>query len=184
MVVSGRARYTYSNKHPLGSASAKRSERTPWSSITIISPGSISRTNEAPMMSRAAVSLANTQPRSSRPRESGRIPCGSRAPYKASSSMNTSENAPLTCGSSSIAAAITLKSGCDASKAVNTSVSLDVTIGLSSGNSPDSRDRANSRRRSAAILVMFPLWPSARCPVAVARNVGCAFSQILAPVVE
>jgi hypothetical protein len=47
--------------------------------MAISSPGSISRTKDAPTMSSAAVSLATTQPRSSRPSTSGRKPCGSRA---------------------------------------------------------------------------------------------------------
>ena len=36
----------------------------------------------------------------------------------------------------------------------------------------------------AAVLVRLPLWPSARPPDAVGRNVGWAFFQTLAPVVE
>ena len=46
-------------------------------------------------MSSAAVSLATTQPRSSRPSTSGRTPCGSRAAYSVSSSMKTRLKAPL-----------------------------------------------------------------------------------------
>ena len=42
-------------------------ERTPSASMASSSPGSMSRTNEAPTMSSAAVSEATTQPRSSRP---------------------------------------------------------------------------------------------------------------------
>ena len=56
-------------------------DRSPCSSIAMSSPGSTSRTNAAPTMSSAAVSLATTQPRSSRPSTSGRMPCGSRAAY-------------------------------------------------------------------------------------------------------
>ena len=51
------------------------------SSITTISPGSISRTKSAPMMSSAQVSDDSTQPSSpSRPSTSGRTPRGSRTP--------------------------------------------------------------------------------------------------------
>ncbi|CPB98764.1 Uncharacterised protein [Mycobacterium tuberculosis] len=53
-------------------------DRTPSASIASNSPGSISRTNEAPTMSSAAVSEATTQPRSKRPSDSGRTPYGSR----------------------------------------------------------------------------------------------------------
>ncbi len=42
-------------------------------------------------MSRAAVSLATTQPRSSRPSTSGRMPWGSRAAYSVVSSIQTNE---------------------------------------------------------------------------------------------
>jgi hypothetical protein len=49
--------------------------------MTISSPGSISRTNVAPTMSRAAVSLATTQPPVSLPSTSGLNPSGSRAAY-------------------------------------------------------------------------------------------------------
>ena len=42
-------------------------------------------------MSRAAVSLATTQPRSSRPSTSGRMPWGSRAAYSVDSSIHTNE---------------------------------------------------------------------------------------------
>ena len=79
MVVSGRARYTYSKTHPAGVGSAKRLERSPFSSIAMNSPGSTSRTSEAPTMSSAAVSEATTQPRSRRPSTRGRTPSGSRA---------------------------------------------------------------------------------------------------------
>ena len=61
------------------------------------SPGSISRTYEAPTMSSAAVSLATTQPRSRRPSTSGRMPCGSRAAYNVDSSEKISEKAPRSC---------------------------------------------------------------------------------------
>ena len=72
------------------------------------SPGSISRTNLAPTMSSAAVSLATTQPLSSRPSTSGRKPCGSRAAYSVCSSMKTSEYAPLASGSTVAAAVSTV----------------------------------------------------------------------------
>ena len=44
--------------------------------------------------------------------------------------------------------------------------------------------RARSSR-SSAVLTRLPLWPSDEpLPVAVVRNVGCAFSQVVEPVVE
>ena len=74
IVLSGRARYTYSKTQPFGSGFANRVERTPSASMASSSPGSMSRTNDAPTMSSAAVSEATTQPRSSRPSDNGRTP--------------------------------------------------------------------------------------------------------------
>ena len=54
-------------------------------------------------MSSAAVSEATTQPRSSRPSTSGRMPWGSRAAYNVFSSIHTNENAPRSSGSTSTA---------------------------------------------------------------------------------
>ena len=184
MLVSGRARYTYSNKQPLGAASANRWERRPCSSIAISSPGSTSRTKAAPTMSRAAVSLATTQPRSKRPSVSGRMPCGSRAAYNVFSSMKTKEKAPRTSGNSCSAAVSSDTSGWVAKRPERTSVSVVACRPALRGNSPESSARALSRSRSSRVLVKFPLWPSARFPVAVERKVGCAFSHTLAPVVE
>ena len=62
--------------------------------MTIISPGSTSRTTLAPTMASAASSLATTQPRSSRPSTSGRMPCGSRAAYSVFSFIQTKQKAP------------------------------------------------------------------------------------------
>ena len=61
-------------------------------------------------MSSAAVSDATTQPRSSRPSDSGRTPYGSRAAYRVFSSMNVRQNAPRTVGSSSSAACSSVES--------------------------------------------------------------------------
>ena len=64
------------------------------------------------------------------------------------------------------------------------SVSLVACIRVPSGSSPDSLASAASRVRISCVFVRLPLWPRARCPVAVARKVGWAFSQTLDPVVE
>ena len=150
-------------------------------------------------MSSAAVSLATTQPLSSRPSTSGRKPCGSRAAYSVCSSMKTSEYAPLTSGRT-VAAAVstTLAAGSAGSSAgpvpsplsaarsltnsaVSTSVSDVATMlprpGLSAARPPSSP--ASSR-----VLIRFPLCPSARLVFPVERKVGCAFAQTEAPVVE
>ena len=91
--------------------------------MVISSPGSTSRTNDAPTMSSAAVSLATTQPRARRPSTSGRKPCGSRAAYRVCSSMNTSEYAPRTSGSVASTLSSTLAIRGSANSAVSTSVS-------------------------------------------------------------
>ena len=66
--------------------------RRPARSSATSSPGSTSRTNQAPTMSSAAVSEAITQPPpGSWPMQRGRKPCGSRAPNTVCSSMTISE---------------------------------------------------------------------------------------------
>ena len=119
----GRGRRTR-RRSPCGSASANRCVRRPSSSMAMSSPGSISRTNEAPTMSSAAVSQATTQPRSRRPRTRGRMPCGSRAAYRVCSSMKTKQKAPRSRGSTSSAVASSERSGSSASSAVTSAVSV------------------------------------------------------------
>lgn len=167
---------------PLGSGVANREERRPSASIAISSPGSTSRTNDAPMMSRAAVSLATTQPRSSLPSTSGRTPCGSRAAYRVSSSENARQNAPRRVGSSSSAApSMPLSAAVSASSPQTRSESLDDPVSPACGLMPSSRVRS----RSSAVLTRFPLCANdSPLPVAVVRNIGCAFSQVEDPVVE
>ena len=75
-------------------------------------------------MSRAAVSLATTQPRSSRPSTRGRIPCGSRAAYSVCSSMKTKQKAPRSWGRTSSAVASRVRSGSSVSSAVTSAVSV------------------------------------------------------------
>ena len=142
-------------------------------------------------MSRAAVSLATTQPRSSRPRTSGRMPCGSRAAYRVFSSMKIRLNAPLTFGRISAAASSMVRSGYPASIEVRMSVSDDAPClafafaWSTSASRPRSRSPSPFRlAASSLVLVRLPLWPSAIEPVAVERNVGCALAHTLEPVVE
>jgi hypothetical protein len=159
------------------------------------SPGAISRTKLAPTMSSAAVSLATTQPLSSRPSTSGRKPCGSRAAYSVCSSMKTSEYAPLASGSTAAAARSTWLASRSAAapglaliplmsarsltnNAVSTSVSEVAAIPV------PPRPVPVSRPASSRVLIRFPLWPSARLVESVERKVGCALAQVEAPVVE
>ena len=158
----------------------------PSASMASSSPGSTSRTNDAPTMSSAAVSLATTQPRSSRPSTSGRTPCGSRAAYSVCSSAKTSENAPRSRGSRRIAASSTPGVGGGGGE------QLGDQVGVGGGphglRSPPGAGRAAHPRtssRSSAVLTRLPLWPRAiPLPVAVVRKVGWAFSQVVEPVVE
>jgi hypothetical protein len=53
-----------------------------------------------------------------------------------------------------------------------------------SSSSPASRARCSAISARSGVLVRLPLCARARDPVAVGRNVGWAFSQTLAPVVE
>ena len=89
--VSGREKYTSSKMHCASwRGSIPCSERMPPSDMRTISPGRTSRTNVAPTMSRAHVSLATTQPSvPSAPMTSGRMPLGSRNAYSAFSRSST-----------------------------------------------------------------------------------------------
>ena len=95
--------------------------------MATISPGSMSRTNEAPTMSKAQVSEATTQPPSRRPNDSGRTPCGSRAAYNVWPSVTMKQKAPLTRGRSSRAASRSVLPSVtrSASSAETTAVSED-----------------------------------------------------------
>ena len=150
-----------------------------------ISPGSTSRTTLAPMVASAESSDATTQPRSSRPSTSGRMPCGSRAAYSVSSFIQTNEKAPFSCGSTSRARCSSEVSGWWASRAVTRPVSLvDSRSRAWMSSSPGSLGRSATSCASSWVLIRLPLWPSASEPSAVGRNVGCALCQVLAPVVE
>ena len=82
-------------------ANGKKLSTPPEVAITI-SPGSTSRTNSAPMMSRAQVSEASTQPSPTFPSISGRTPSGSRTPMSLERVMATIEKAPSTRRSASL----------------------------------------------------------------------------------
>ena len=98
--------------------------------------------------------------------------------------MKTRLKAPRTCGSSSTAAVSIDSPWWAASSAVSSSVSEVECIRVPSGSAPDRDSASATRIASSWVLVRLPLWPSARWPVAVERNVGWAFSQTLDPVVE
>ena len=134
-------------------------------------------------MSSAAVSEATTQPRSSRPSDSGRTPYGSRAAYRVFSSMKVRQNAPRTVGQQFEGGLFEGGVG----GTVGQQRAEDVGVGGGGDgaavcpSSPSSRARA----ASSAVLTRLPLWPSATpVPAAVLRNTGCAFSQVVEPVVE
>ena len=144
------------------------------------SPGSTSRTNDAPTMSSAAVSLATTQPRSSRPSTSGRTPCGSRAAYRVCSSQKTSENAPAQRGQQPHRGLLDADVGGRGGEQLGD----EVGVGARAHAAAVAERRATSSR-SSAVLTRLPLWPSAMpLPAAVVRKVGWAFSQVVDPVVE
>ena len=71
-------------------------DTTPFSSIITNSPGSISLTNSAPIVSNAHVSDDNTNvPSSFFPRQSGLIPCASRIPTNLLLMIITNANDPV-----------------------------------------------------------------------------------------
>ncbi len=156
-------------------------DRTPRSSIAISSPGSTSRTKVAPTMSRAAVSLATTQPRASRPSTSGRKPCGSRAAYSVRSSMNTSEKAPRTSGSVAMAPASTLPSGIARRRGEQRGQHAGV------GGGPGLRavpGLPGQRGQFPGVDQVAVVAQGQAGRVGVDRNVGWAFSHTEEPLVE
>ena len=155
--------------------------------MTIISPGSTSRTTLAPTVASAESSLATTQPRSSRPRTSGRMPCGSRAAYSVDSFIQTKEKAPRSSGQHLERAL--LEGGVGVAREQRRDQvgvagrGLDVAAVQRRARRADRAASATSSP-SSWVLIRLPLWPSAIEPSSVGRNVGWAFCQVLAPVVE
>jgi hypothetical protein len=146
------------------------------------SPGSISRMKLAPTVARADCSEATTQPRSSRPRQRGRMPKVSRAAYRVPSSMKTKQNPPRIFGSSSMAVSSRVLPSSPSSSAVTSAVSEVLPCFISPLSWPPLRSVIMAL--SSAVLVRLPLWARATVPVAVAPSVGWALAQWLAPVVE
>ncbi len=97
--------------------------------------------------------------------------------------MKTSENAPLTSGSTTLAVSSMERSGWPASRAVTRSVSLVAAVRPEREmcSSPGS---SATMAASSAVFTRFPLCPRASEPCTVARKVGWAFSQTEEPVVE
>ena len=152
--------------------------------MTIISPGSTSRTTLAPIVASAACSLATTQPRSRRPSTSGRILRVAGGVQRALVHPDERERAaqlrqhlerPLLQRGVRVAA----------NSAVTSPVSFVEASWFLACSSSSSRTRqVGDHAAQPWVLIRLPLWPSAMEPSAVGRNVGLAFSQVLAPVVE
>ena len=96
--------------------------------------------------------------------------------------MNVRQNAPRTVGSNSRAACSSDESAAPcASNAPRMSESVVAVAAPRLPIRPSSRARA----ANSVVLTRLPLWPSATpVPAAVLRNTGCAFSQVVDPVVE
>jgi hypothetical protein len=109
--------------------------------------------------------------------------------------MNTSEYAPRASGSAARAPAsmpwapppAACPSAGRANSAVSTSVS-DVAptppAGPPFASAPPRRADSSTSAASSRVLIRLPLWPSARPPHGVARNVGWAFCHTDDPLVE
>ena len=137
-------------------------------------------------MSRAAVSLATTQPRSSRPSTSGRMPCGSRAAYSVPSSIQTKREGALELGQQLDGALLERAVGVEREQRGDQRGVVGAGLELA-GAEVELGVGWAGRRPSAArsrVLVRLPLWASAIEPSAVGRKVGWALCQVLAPVVE
>ncbi len=144
-------------------ANGKKLSMPPEVAITI-SPGSTSRTNSAPMMSRAQVSEASTQPSPTFPSISGRTPSGSRTPMSLERVMATIEKAPSTRRSASLS-----RSG------MVFWIERAIRWMMHSVSEPDWKIEpcwiSSSRKLSA--FVRLPLWAMAQPPMASSANSGC-----------
>ena len=149
------------------------SERIPWSLMMTTSPGSMSRTKDAPIRSKAQVSEERTHPSSSLPSERGRRPLGSRKPMISFSPMTTAEKAPSRRRSAPIGPPI-VSSGWARRWRM---ISLSTVVWKI-------EPRVSSSWRREAALTKLPLWATAICPRAVSTESGCELSRVLEPVVE
>ena len=160
------------------SGAKTNSERTSLPSMITISPGSSSRTNVAPITSRAGVSEASTQPSSNssvaskRPRHSGRNPLGSRIPISRSASRRTKENAPLHLGQHACVRARHQIARRLRDSAGKVSAKSSATRSLSEATTPGSMPAASAR---VAVLVRLPLWARANPARPTPRYTGWAF---------
>ena len=123
--------------------------------MTSSSPGSSSRTNGAPVMSRAGVSEARTQPSSSLPRHRGRKPCGSRTPISRSWSSSTREKAPSGRAAPPSGPPPDRRSGWASRWRTSSSAIRSLSLVTVPGSMPISAARAS-------VLVRLPLWPRAK----------------------
>ena len=156
-------------------AIANRRPLTPSRDSRTISPGSTSRSKRAPIRSKAHVSDATTGEPSRIPRESGRMPCGSRAAKIPSRERTRIEYPPWTSERASASAEATSGAFERATRCRMTSES-DVVV----KSAPD----ASRWRRISRALTRFPLCASASGPRPVANPIGCAFARCDAPAVE
>ena len=130
-------------------------ERTPVASMTTISPGSSSRTKWAPTTSSAGDSEASTHPDSSRPRQSGRKPLGSRTPMMWPSSIATIEKAPSRRGSTLAMARSSARSSLRSSlEAGSSRWIISATRSLSLVTMPGSIPASSA---SSSVLTRLPL---------------------------
>ena len=150
-------------------------ECTPSSSITTISPGSISRTSSAPIASKAQLSEVRIYPSSIFPSESGLIPWGSLAPISLFCDIITSAKEPLTADMASITALVRPFFALLAIRHAITSESIEVW-NICPASSKSSLITSS--------FTKFPLWAIAIDPILDVVTIGWAFSIPLPPAVE
>ena len=145
---------------------------TPSAVQITISPGSMSRTYSAPMMSSAQVSDDSTQPSPTRPSISGRTPSASRTPISLERVSATMEKAPSTRRSASF-----MRSG------MFFWIERAIRWMMHSVSEPDWKIEPcsiNSARRLMA-LVRLPLWAMAQPPMENSANSGCTSRIAVVP---
>ena len=138
-------------------------------------------------MSSAAVSLATTQPRSSRPSTSG--PDALRVAGGVQGLLVHEDQAERAAQPGQHLQRRLLGASAPGNVAISAVINEVSVVASLSPASPGSSDsvassRSVSQSRSSRVLVRLPLWPRAMPPEAVERKVGWAFFQTLAPVVE
>ena len=129
------------------------------------------------MMSKAQLSLATTGSPSRSPKASGRMPHGSRKAYRARGASTVTEKAPRMRRTAARTAA-------SRPPAAEAPAAMSAAITSVSPVLSNRTPAACNSSRSSPAFTRLPFWPTATLTPPPARISGCAFCQLVAPVVE